>query len=153
MPAKNKPVAASAADAPVVVKQEKAGKRFRLINYGKSGAVESLLINLAGPMLMHYQGSMTGKDARFQRLAERFISEIPVHRDVLLKTLAAAQAEEYRDEENIAYLQQAVADVQQFIPQLAHVTSETCQSKINTMCDKSTTNIPGSMTAVVDSDV
>ncbi|KAF6241997.1 hypothetical protein COO60DRAFT_1631844 [Scenedesmus sp. NREL 46B-D3] len=135
MPAKNKPVAASAADAPVVVKQEKAAKRFRL-NYGKSGAVESLLINLAGPMLMHYQGSMTGKDARFQRLAERFISEIPVHRDVLLKTLEAAQAEEYPDEENIAYLQQAVADVQLFMPQLAHVTSETCQSKINTMCDK-----------------
>ena len=48
MPAKNKPVAASAADAPVV-KQEKAGKRFRL-NYGKSGAVESLLIDLAGPI-------------------------------------------------------------------------------------------------------
>ncbi|KAF6252639.1 hypothetical protein COO60DRAFT_1463584 [Scenedesmus sp. NREL 46B-D3] len=106
MPPKNKPVAASAADAPVVIKQEKAGERFRL-NYGKSGAVESLLINLAGPMLLHYQGSMNGKDARFQRLAERFISEIPVHRDVLLKTLAAAQAEEYPDEENIAYLQQA----------------------------------------------
>ncbi|KAF6261560.1 putative ATP-dependent RNA helicase [Scenedesmus sp. NREL 46B-D3] len=86
------------------------------------------------------QGSMTGKDARFQRLAERFISEIPVHRDVLLKTLAAAQAEEYPDEENIAYLQQAVADVQQLSARTPAIV-------------QSTTNIPGSMTAVVDSDV
>ncbi|KAF6254055.1 hypothetical protein COO60DRAFT_1703513 [Scenedesmus sp. NREL 46B-D3] len=85
-------------------------------------------------------GSMTGKDARFQRLAERFISEIPVHRDVLLKTLAAAQAEEYPDEESIAYLQQAVADVQQLSARTPAIV-------------QSTTNIPGSMTAVVDSDV
>ena len=60
----------------------KEDKKVRL-NYGRTGAVERVLIVVAGPKLKDYQGTMTGANERFGNILEAFTSELPLEKACL----------------------------------------------------------------------
>jgi hypothetical protein len=63
-------------NAPAAPGDADQDKRDR-VNYGKTGAVEIVLINEAGPSLLHYQGSMTKADVRFDHICHKLKKALP----------------------------------------------------------------------------
>jgi hypothetical protein len=130
---KGKKKAASRSSKAAAQDAEKAKKPRA--NYGRTGAVERVLIMIAGPKLLDYQGTMTSKDARFGDIHKLFVKALNSESTRLQQELQQAQQDSQA--EDVRKISAMLAEVKTFVEvHVPHLDGDSIQLKLKTMTGK-----------------